>query len=130
LGLAYAAGVWAADRWAGMWATPLLVVLTGALFAALYRVLGRVPGAVVAVLTASALSRYAVQIAGLSVRPEHLMAPLGVLALLPDRRALLRQLGWPGWLLMAWLAWSVVGSVNAPAPSNSLRWWLELLLAA
>ena len=127
----YAASVWAGDRWAGSGFTPLLIGLTAALVALLWFALGRVRGVLLALLVATALNRYTAELAGASLKPEHLAAPLAALALVPDWRRILTRIDLSGALLLAWLGWSVVGGVlNADDRGNSTRLWVMLLLVA
>ncbi len=98
---------------------------------ALIVTLGPARGGLIALLLMSSLNRYTAEIAGVSLKPEHIAVPLVALALLPRLPALVRQLRLVDLLLLAWLAWSVVGGLlNAPDPADSTKLWAMLLLVA
>jgi hypothetical protein len=127
--LVFALSIWATDRWASDWLNIVLPAMTLAFGAICLRTLGLVRGAAVALLAAAAVNRFPAEIGGVSVKPEHMLAPIAALALLPDLRETLRRIDLPGWLLLAWLVWSVVpGVLNAPDPGNSTRLWVMLML--
>jgi hypothetical protein len=108
----------------------ILIVATLAGSVALIGLLGRQAGGAVVLLVSAALNRYTFDIAGVTLKPEHVAAPIVALALLPDLRQLVRRIDLPSGLLLAWLGWSIVGALNAPDPGNSARLWVMLLLVA
>jgi hypothetical protein len=128
--LVYAAAIWSASRLWDDVPSLLLIAATAGLVVSLMLVLGRPFGSIAALMVATALNRYSAEIAGATIKPEHVAAPLVALALLPDLPRLVRRLDPASWLLLIWLAWSVVGSINAPDPGNSVRLWFMLLLVA
>jgi hypothetical protein len=106
-----------------------LAALGGTL--ALIVLLGPARGGVLALIVLATVNRYPVEVAGVSLRPEHVAAPLVAAALLPQAARLLPRLRAPDLLLLGWLAWSVVGGLlNAPDRVDSTRLWTQLLLAA
>lgn len=111
---------------------PIVLLAAGSAYtAATVWLLGRQRGALVALLVAAALNRYSAEIAGATFKPEHIVAPLAGLALLPDARVLVRRVDAVSALLLIWLAWSVVpGLLNAPDPGNSTRLWAMLALVS
>ncbi|CAN5575340.1 hypothetical protein BH23CHL2_BH23CHL2_28840 [soil metagenome] len=93
--------------------------------------LGPARGGLAALALMATLNRYTAEIAGASLKPEHVAVPMAGLVLLPRLRALIGNLRPVDLLLLAWLGWSVVGGlVNAPDPRDSTRLWVMLLLAA
>jgi O-antigen ligase len=106
-----------------------LVTLLGTL--ALIALLGPTRGGVLALILMATVNRYPAELAGVSLKPEHIAAPVVALALLPHYRALFRNLRAPDWLLLGWLGWGVIGGlVNAPDPADSTRLWAQLLLVS
>lgn len=92
--------------------------------------LGSTRGGVLALVLMASLNRYLAEVAGISLKPEHIAAPIVAVALLPHLRGLVSKLRPVDLLLLAWLGWSVVGGlVNAPDPADSTRLWIQLLLA-
>lgn len=107
-------------------------LITGATIAgslALILALGFERGALVALLVAATLNRYTAELAGVSLKPEHIAAPIVALALLPRARELVARLNLPSWLLLGWACWSIVGGLlNAPDTADSTRLWVMLML--
>ncbi|MEZ4570743.1 MAG: O-antigen ligase family protein [Thermomicrobiales bacterium] len=106
-----------------------LAALIGAI--GLIGTLGPARGGVVALLLMATVNRYTAEIGGASIKPEHIAAPLVALALAPRLPKLLKKLRLVDFLLLAWLAWSVVGGLlNAPDPRDSTELWAMLLVVA
>lgn len=96
---------------------------------ALILTLGIERGGIVALLVTATLNRYTAEIAGVSLKPEHIAAPLVALALLPQARQLITRFSLPSWLLLCWAGWSVIGGLlNAPDTADSTRLWVMLML--
>jgi O-Antigen ligase len=90
------------------------------------------PGAAVIVLvTASAIPRLYVEIAGLKARPEHIIAGImciSVLFLRKKRRQPVRWI-WPDYLLMTYIAINIFSSLfMSSAPTQTLKWAVQQLL--
>jgi len=131
VGIVGAVAIFASDRWLHSGQAIAILISCTALFAAETYVLGRTRGAVVALFIAAAVNRYTIEIGGSTIKPEHIVAPLAGLALLPDLRLLVRRLDRVDLLFLAWLGWSVIpGLLNAPDPRNSTKLWMMLLLVA
>lgn len=130
-GLACALAIFGIHRfWVDFRSIPILLTCL-VLVGSQALLLGRARGAVVALLIAAALNRYSSEFAGATVKPEHIVAPLTGLLLLPDLRRLLARLDRVDLFVLAWLLWSLVpGLLNAPDPGNSTRLWMMLMLAA
>lgn len=114
------------------WFDALIIPLASAVGTlALIALLGPARGGVVALILLATVHRYPAEIAGASVKPEHVAAPIVALALAPRILVLVRRLSAVDWLFLGWLAWSIVGGVlYAADPANSTRLWAMLLLVA
>lgn len=98
---------------------------------ALILALGPGRGGLFALLLMASLNRYTAEIAGISLKPEHIAVSIVAVVLLPRLRGLIQNLRLVDLLLLAWLGWSVIGGLlNAPDPGDSTRLWIQLLLAA
>lgn len=96
---------------------------------ALIAALGVERGGVVALLVAATLNRYIAEVAGVSLKPEHIAAPIVALAVLPRAREIVTRFNLASWLLLAWALWSVVGGLlNAPDTADSTKLWVMLML--
>jgi len=90
-------------------------------------------GALTALFVASAMPHFTFQVFSLNAKPENIVVPLVVLAVLG--KVVLTQervrLSAADWLLLAFVGMNYIGSsINSPQPQATLRWALQFTLTA